>query len=324
MTFFRNLKTSSKLIVSFLCVIVCVAILGGIAISRVGEMRGNLQTLYDDRLVPVIDLDKVNGNLSYIRIGALRIMNEQDASKRQNILNEAADDEKEIDALIQKYGATYLTPDEKKTFDEFRPAWKAYNDSRLNTYKWALDGEFEKAKHNAATDAAAKFKVVDEKLKRLIAIQDEVGKELYKQAENDYAFIRNLIIVVTLIVIAIAIIFVVILTKMIAAPLTEITVNVANKLADGDLTVDVEEKGKDEIGQLSQAMKNMVVKLREVMGNARNISDNVASGSEELSASAQQISQGTTEQAASIEETTSSMEQMVANIRQNADNAQQT
>lgn len=208
-------------------------------------------------------------------------------------------------------------------FDEFQSAWRSYNEERLNTYRWALEGNFEKAKLNAATNAAAKFRTLDEKAKKLIEMQDEAGKNLYKKAQDDYAFTRNIVIAATIIAIGIAILSILLLTKLIAKPLAELT-GVANKMAEGDLMVKFDEAGKDETGQLITAMKNMVDKLGKVVSDVRLVSNNVASGSQELSASAQQISQGATEQASSIEETSSSMEEMAANIKQNSDNSQQT
>jgi len=324
MNFFRDMKTSSKLTLSFALVVVFVVILGGLSIERIMNMKGNLQSLYADRFVPVVDLGKVNMELANIRMGALKIVNEPDAAKRQAIAGQASENEKLVNELIEKYAATTLVPEEEKVLSEFRPAWKAYNDSRLNTYKWALEGKFDQAKSNAVNDAGPKFKVVDEKSQRLIEIQDEVGKALYAQATTDYIFTRNVVIGATLLAIIVAIAAVMLLTKLIARPLADLTTNVANRLAIGDLTMEIEVKGKDETGQLLAAMKNMVEKLRGVVTDVRTVSDNVAAGSQELSSGAQQISEGATEQAASIEETSSSMEEMTSNIKQNSDNAQQT
>ena len=113
------------------------------------------------------------------------------------------------------------------------------------------------------------------------------------------------------------------LTKAITVPVQK-GVEFARKLAQGDLTAEVDVDQKDELGILAQALREMVAKLREVVSEVQSASDNVASGSEELSASAEQLSQGATEQAASVEEVSSSMEEMSSNIRQNADNASQT
>ncbi len=109
----------------------------------------------------------------------------------------------------------------------------------------------------------------------------------------------------------------------IANPLAK-GVEFARKVADGDLSVRMDINQKDEVGQLAEAMQNMVEKLGEIVGEVKMAAENVAAGSEELSASAQSLSQGATEQAASVEEISSSVEQMASNIRQNADNAQQT
>ncbi len=97
---------------------------------------------------------------------------------------------------------------------------------------------------------------------------------------------------------------------------------VANQIAEGDLDAKVKlASNKDELGG---ALKAMVEKLREVIGQVRGAVENVASGSQAMSASSEEMSQGASEQAAAAEEASSSIEQMTANIRQNADNAVQT
>jgi methyl-accepting chemotaxis protein len=104
-------------------------------------------------------------------------------------------------------------------------------------------------------------------------------------------------------------------------------VGIAQTIADGDLTINVDSnllEQKDEIGQLANAMQRMVEKLREVIGSVVSGSDNIASASQQMSSSAQQMSQGSTEQASSAEEVSSSMEEMAANIQQNTDNARET
>jgi methyl-accepting chemotaxis protein len=100
------------------------------------------------------------------------------------------------------------------------------------------------------------------------------------------------------------------------------TAQMANRIADGDLTVATKPlSDKDTLGI---ALEQMVERLRGVVADALSAADNVSSGSQELSASSEQVSQGATEQAASAEEASASMEEMAANIKQNADNAAQT
>jgi methyl-accepting chemotaxis protein len=108
-------------------------------------------------------------------------------------------------------------------------------------------------------------------------------------------------------------------------------IDVSRRLSEGDMTVAIDIDNQDEIGDLLEAMRSMVQRLKGIIADVNEAANNVAVGSESMSASAQQlsstsqsVSQGAEEQAASAEESSSSMEQMAANIRQNADNALQT
>jgi len=113
------------------------------------------------------------------------------------------------------------------------------------------------------------------------------------------------------------------ITRSITLPLRK-GVKIASELAAGNLEVSIVAWGRDEMGQLLIAMKNMVEKLRSVVTDVKTAANNVSSGSEQLAVGAQQMSQGTTEQAASTEEASASIEEMNATIRQNADNAVRT
>jgi len=146
-------------------------------------------------------------------------------------------------------------------------------------------------------------------------------EEVYQGA----LFKKTIIIVLSILLVAIILTIgvAIYITRTITQPLG-VAMGVSNKLADGDLTVAIDASAKDETGQLLAAMKNMVEKIRMVVGEVKSAADNVASGSQELSSTAEQMSQGATEQAAAAEEASSSMEEMSSNIRQNADNAQQT
>ena len=114
-----------------------------------------------------------------------------------------------------------------------------------------------------------------------------------------------------------------VVAQAIAVPLVK-GVDFAQKVADGDLTANIDVDQGDELGQLANALRGMVEKLSSVVGDVTAASEQVAAGSSELSNAAQTMSQGATEQAASVEETSSSMEQMSSNIQQNTDNATTT
>jgi methyl-accepting chemotaxis protein len=113
------------------------------------------------------------------------------------------------------------------------------------------------------------------------------------------------------------------ITRGITGPVIQ-GVTFAQRMAEGDMTQDLDVDQKDEVGMLADALREMTRRLNEVMGEVMEGANNVAAGSQQLSATAESLSQGASEQAASVEEVSSSMEQMASNIQQNADNSVQT
>lgn len=147
-----------------------------------------------------------------------------------------------------------------------------------------------------------------------------VARDKADQLVND----ANKIIVGTIIASVIfGIIIAMFLANLITAPIT-VGVAFAKSLAEGDLTAKLDVNGKDEIGQLAQALRDMRDKLCEVVAQVRSNSDTLASASQQVSATAQSMSQMATEQASSVEETTSSIEQLNASVQQNTENAHVT
>ncbi len=95
----------------------------------------------------------------------------------------------------------------------------------------------------------------------------------------------------------------------------------AQAVAIGDLSINFETSGKDEIGQLLVALKHMQQSLSRVVSEVRRSAEGVATASAEIASGNLDLSSRTEEQAASLEETAASMEEITATVRQNASNA---
>ncbi|WP_263772878.1 methyl-accepting chemotaxis protein [Propionivibrio soli] len=115
----------------------------------------------------------------------------------------------------------------------------------------------------------------------------------------------------------------VLITRSVTRPLTE-AVAAAGRLAEGDLSVQLETTSRDEVGTLMTAMQNMIGRLTQIIGEVRDAADNLTNAAGQVSSTAQALSQSSSEQAASVEETTASMEEMTASIASNTDNAKAT
>jgi len=112
------------------------------------------------------------------------------------------------------------------------------------------------------------------------------------------------------------------LTRSITRPLAA-AVALANKVADGDLTSNIEVISKDETGQLLAALKRMNDNLQKIVGDVRSGTDSISTASKQIASGNADLSQRTEEQASSLEETASSMEELTSTVKQNAENARQ-
>ncbi len=99
-------------------------------------------------------------------------------------------------------------------------------------------------------------------------------------------------------------------------------VALAERVAQGDLSVTVAVSSRDEVGRLQAALAGMVQRLRQIISETRSTAEALAGAASQLRDSAQVLSQGTAEQAAALEETSSSLEEVLASINQTSSNSQ--
>jgi methyl-accepting chemotaxis protein len=119
------------------------------------------------------------------------------------------------------------------------------------------------------------------------------------------------------------IVFIFLLSNSISKPIIR-GIEIAERVAAGDLTVEMKEDRMDEMGRLAIALNNMTRNLNKLIGQIITTSTAISSSSEKLSHKAMDLAEGANQQASSAEEVSSSMEEMHAVIEQNTENAKET
>lgn len=99
----------------------------------------------------------------------------------------------------------------------------------------------------------------------------------------------------------------------------QITINTLRSLATGDLTTEIPEVSRDELGYIVYNVGKLRDQLSLTISKVYEMVDNLVIASRDLSASSQNISQGASEQATSAEEVSTSIEEMAVNIHKNSD-----
>ena len=322
---FANMKIGKRLGLGFGLLVLLMAVLIWEGVHSMGEIQKSLERIVKVNAVRIELANDCNDQISMVAVNMRNVIMEPDADKHPPMDKKIAEARAKYDENMKKIVAMTNKDDSKS--HELYAKIKAVQDKAraLNNKVDELDAAQKDAEAIALMNKEAGPAVESwkELVENLIDHNMERNRMRFEDATKKYIDSRNLMFGLGGAAILIAIVAALYLTRGIVRPLND-AVEVANKLAAGDLTVDVQVKSTDETGQLLTAMKAMVDKLKQVVGEVMSASDNVASGSQELSSTAQQMSQGATEQAASAEEISSSMEEMASSIKQNTDNAMQT
>jgi methyl-accepting chemotaxis protein len=160
------------------------------------------------------------------------------------------------------------------------------------------------------------------KLKALQALQRKSIDDTALALEAASARSFRLLLLLGVLVVMIGAVLAWLITRSITGPLVA-AVNVAETVANGDLTTTFDAAPHDEIGDLMRALKVMNDSLFKVVSEVQVGTRSIATASNEIAAGNLDLSSRTEQQASSLEETAASMEELTATVRQNADNAEQ-
>ena len=129
------------------------------------------------------------------------------------------------------------------------------------------------------------------------------------------------LIVAVIVAVVISILLGVFLSNVISRPLKRL-VEVVGKVAHGDLRNLSDVKSRDEVGELSESVNDMIVRLRKIMSGVLSAAGNVAAASQEISAATEQIASGSTTQAESAEMANHLFKELSTAINEVAKNAE--
>ncbi len=159
-------------------------------------------------------------------------------------------------------------------------------------------------------------------INKLLDIQQNAQQSVLDDSADADKKLLLLLVVIGFVAFGVSLFFAWLLTRSITRPLRD-AIAVAQRVAAGELTSDIDVRGNDEISELMRALKNMNDSLVSIVSEVRLSSDAIATASGEIASGNTDLSARTEAQAGTLEETAASMEQLTATVKQNADNSMQ-
>jgi methyl-accepting chemotaxis protein len=284
-----------------------------------------METIYNDRTVPLGDLADVSYGLSRTRIVMMDALLNQDSATVTKRVQQA---DAALDMAHQawkRYIVTYLTPEEKALAVQLEQAMAALERQGFAPMRAALvAGDFGAAREALSRHVSPLMPPVSETLGKLFDLQKRVAAEEFAAAEgltHKLHWISGLAALVAVVLgtgVALAI------TRGLQRALgaePDALAHVAQRVATGDLTDDGTPAAVN--GSVMTSMQAMRQALVQVVGTVRHGVDSVATASQQIAQGNQDLSGRTEEQASSLQQTAASMEQLTGAVRNSAENARQ-
>ena len=316
----KNLKISTRLSGAFALLVLMLLGVTVAAMTQLAAMRSATAEITDNWLPSVEVVNAIDAQTAELRMIVLTHVMNTDAAEIAKIDKRLVDGRAKLVELRKQYERLISTPEEKKLYDEFAANWGKY--ISVN------DGALELSRKNQNDDARAivegeslrLYNTSGEYLDKLVKMNNDGAEQARKASERTYNQARTTLVVVAVLAIALAIAAAVWLIRSITAPLAR-AVEVADRVAGGDLTTHIDVDSRDETGQLLSALQRMQQSLVRTVSVVRQNSESVASASAQIASGNNDLSARTEQQASALEETAASMEELGSTVRQNADNA---
>ena len=321
MNFIKNMKLGLRLGVGFGIVLILMLTLGTISYLRLGELNAEIKESNEVQFPKTVQANNVIDAVNTISMQLRNAFIYSDV-ERQKAFDIVPEQRKVIDENMAKLDKSITSVKGRellKKVTDGRVLFRAEQDKFMELVKAdkkveviaLMQGAFRKTQNDY-------IKSVNE----LVDFQTEVMTEDGKAAGAVADAAQRMMLILSAVAALATVFFAWFITRSITVPLNE-AVQVAQRVAAGDLTSNVEVKSKDETGQLMLALKDMNDSLKKIVGEVRSGTEAIGSGTKQIASGNADLSQRTEEQASSLEETASSMEELTSTVKQNAENAKQ-
>ncbi|MDR6713796.1 methyl-accepting chemotaxis protein [Pseudomonas hunanensis] len=297
-----DMSVRAKLTLGFMLVLLLTVVIAGIgwnALRGLGERSAKLSAIAT-----------INELARDMRIARLSYTLTPDPVHAQSVVKVMD----EIKRTIDKLAKDFTAPSDLRAISQANTAVENYAVHFQDFIRAA------QANNEAAVKQAQAALDVD--IKSLFAMCGELSDSQSRKRDHEVAGSVERLIVATLLALLLGIGAAWVITRLIVLPLKQ-ALESAGRVADGDLSHDLQVTRRDELGMLQSSMQRMTLNLRELMGGLRDGVVQIASAAEQLSAVTEQTSAGVNSQKVETDQVATAMNEMVTTVQDVARNAEQ-
>ena len=320
---FRNTKIKTLLISAFIMMAVITGVVGGVGLYSLNSVSSIGSDVVQRQALPMLDMlsfiESIQSGRSTFR-SILLTTDDKITAKLQDEMDDII--KTANDTMAQMHSKLdSVDSKESKLLDDITSALDTYRDKRNEILDANKAGNNDQVMTLLFGDDFDK--VEDNLLVSVKALKDYSSASLndYVERQADIGMTSTLILIVIIsLAVALAIALGLIIPLNITHSLSELMESI-KQITNGDLTVQVDNESKNEIGILGDEINTMVTELRDVMGMVTETSNMVDDAAKQVASSSMSLAQVSTEQASSSEQISASITQIAAQTKANADSA---
>ncbi len=325
---FKSLSISTRLGLGFGCLLVlliAVATVGQLSLNKVHEQMRDITGTGAAKSKLVNGMLESVGSLG-IQSRSSAMLNEIDPKQAQvqiqavrKTLQDYAKQEAQLAELITPSNATAA---ETTLLQQVQEASKKARPEIESAMQSADDGDTVAASLNLMTRAAPSEALWRQRLAELIALQNSLNDETTASAEVTQSRARwsgGLLVAMAM---GLGVLIAWRITASITQPIGRAVV-VAERIARGDLTSQVEVRINDETGRLLEAIAAMQERLRSLVGEIGQTADSILVASSEVASGNQDLSQRTEQTSHNLQGASHALADLTGTVAQSAESAHQ-
>ncbi len=323
MNMINRTSFAKKLMAAFIvCAMITLAV-GGLGMLGINRLSDALELTFSNNLVSVANTNETMTALTTHNRGLYRLLDAKDTATAEKMRQSINGELERAQKVYAIYRATPLEDDERAAGDQYDALMPAYMSASQNIFDLQQAGKLEDARNRLNALAEGEFNKARGYLQIMIDSnkrQIKEGAEAADRLQSTSVFMLTAGIVIAFVV---AIMLGILITRMITGPLRS-AIEVAQRIASGDLTQSVSSTRGDEAGHLLNAIGTMQGNLKRTIQEISSASDQLASAAEELGAVTEESTRGLTRQNDEIQQAATAVNEMTAAVEEVARNAVST
>ena len=320
----KNVKITYKILVLSVVLIAFIFLVGTVGYYYVNNIHDTMMDMYQEDFLPSNWLSEAiiqtNENEALLLNAIIYNDNESELNKYLQNLEHRT---KEIDANVEKYKNTKLDKFQKDTLVEVESNKSAYREARNKIIESLRRGKQEEAL-KLLSESTEFLRNEQKALYSLSEYNSTEAMQKNKQNDTHYNSSIRTMIVFEVLSLLFGIALSIVIGRGIISPITKLKKEL--KLlaqAGGDLTQEIDIKGKDEVGQLADSVNEFLANLRNIVRGiikestvVENSIALVGQKMEDLNSFVENVSSTTEEISAGMEETAAATEQVNASSQE--------